>query len=131
MEGTDPPKSSRDRNKRVSDGSNVPRIPPVRAGGGMFWRDANWLARINLLHAFEQNDIATAGETTTRGYNLLKAELSYRKVLAPTDSGLREVVVGVVGNNLLDNDIRNHVSFKKDEVLMPGRSVRVFATVKY
>jgi len=31
-----------------SDGTNVPRIPPVRIGGGFFWRDANWLARINL-----------------------------------------------------------------------------------
>ena len=31
-----------------TDGSNVPRIPPVRAGGGVFWRDANWLARDQL-----------------------------------------------------------------------------------
>jgi iron complex outermembrane receptor protein len=100
-------------------------------GGGVFWRDANWLARVNLLHAFEQNDIAIAGETTTRGYNLLKAELSYRKTFTPTDYGLREVTMGVSGNNLLDEDIRNHVSFKKDEVLMPGRSVRLFATVRY
>ena len=114
-----------------ADGSNVPRIPPLRVGGGVFWRDANWLARVNLLHAFAQNDIAAAGETTTRGYNLLKAELSHRMVLPPTDYGLREVVMGIAGNNLLDDDIRNHVSFKKDEVLMPGRSVRIFANVKY
>ncbi|MDE2378394.1 TonB-dependent receptor, partial [Bradyrhizobium sp.] len=38
-----------------TDGSNVPRIPPLRIGGGLFWRDANWLMRINLLHAFAQN----------------------------------------------------------------------------
>jgi iron complex outermembrane recepter protein len=36
-----------------------------------------------------------------------------------------------VGNNLLDDDIRNSVSFKKDEVLLPGRSVRLFATLKF
>ncbi len=41
-----------------ADGTNVPRIPPVRAGGGLFWRDVNWLMRVNLLHAFAQNDIA-------------------------------------------------------------------------
>ena len=41
-----------------ADGSNVPRIPPVRIGAGVFWRDANWLMRVNLLHAFTQNDIA-------------------------------------------------------------------------
>ena len=28
-----------------ADGTNVPRIPPVRVGGGLFWRDANWLTR--------------------------------------------------------------------------------------
>src|SRR6478672_5107511 len=50
-----------------SDGTNVPRIPPVRVGGGLFWRDANWLTRINLLHAFDQNDIAPIGETPTAG----------------------------------------------------------------
>ena len=41
-----------------TDGTNVPRIPPVRVGGGLFWRDANWLARVNLLHAFAQNNVA-------------------------------------------------------------------------
>ena len=41
-----------------TDGSNVPRIPPQRVGGGVFWRDANWFARVNLLHAVAQNDIA-------------------------------------------------------------------------
>ena len=41
-----------------TDGTNVPRIPPVRVGGGVFWRDAHWFARVNLLHAFSQNDIA-------------------------------------------------------------------------
>jgi hypothetical protein len=50
----------------TSDG-NVPRIPPVRLGGGLYWRDANWLARANLLHAFAQNDIAQTGETPTKG----------------------------------------------------------------
>jgi hypothetical protein len=36
------------------------------------------------------------------------------------------VVVGVVGSNLLNGGIRNHVSSTKDEVLMPGRSLRFF-----
>ena len=113
-----------------TDGTNVPRIPPVRVGGGVFWRDANWLARVNLLHAFGQNDIATAGETPTNGYNLLKAELVYTTPLRPNDFGARFLTVGIAGNNLLNDDIRNHVSFKKDEVLMPGRGVRFFATLK-
>ena len=115
-----------------TDGTNVPRIPPVRVGGGVFWRNENWFARVNLLHAFEQKDIAIVGETPTDGYNLLKAELSYRQKF-PTNNvyNLSEITVGIAGNNLLNEAIRNHVSFTKDEVLMPGRGARVFASVKY
>ena len=53
----------------------------------------NWFARINLLHAFAQNDIAPIGETPTAGYNLLKAEVTYNTKLnsswfrAPRDDG--------------------------------------------
>jgi iron complex outermembrane receptor protein len=115
-----------------ADGTNVPRIPPVRVGGGFFWRDPQWLARVNLLHAFAQNDIAPTGETPTGGYNDLRAEVSYTwKAEHPRPSDLREFTTGISGTNLLNADIRNHVSYSKDEVLMPGLGVRVFASVKY
>ena len=114
-----------------TDGTNVPRIPPVRVGGGAFWRDANWLVRINLLHAFAQNDIAVIGETPTAGYNLLKAEISYKTKLDPAYFGAREMTVGLVGNNLLNENIRNSVSYNKDEVLLPGIGVRAFANLKF
>jgi iron complex outermembrane recepter protein len=114
-----------------TDGTNVPRIPPVRVGGGLFWRDANWLARVNLLHAFAQNDIAV-NETPTAGYNNLRAEISYRWKPKPLLSvGISEMIVGIVGNNLLNDDIRNSVSFTKDQVLMPGRGVRLFANARF
>jgi iron complex outermembrane recepter protein len=114
-----------------TDGTNVPRITPMRLGGGVFYRDGNWLARVNLTHAFRQNDVAV-NETPTDGYNLLKAEVSYTKKIAnarPLEP--REFTLGVVGNNLLNEDIRNHVSYTKNEVLMPGASVRAFANVKF
>jgi len=114
-----------------TDGTNVPRIPPMRVGGGLFYHDGNWLARVNLLHAFAQNDIAIVGETPTAGYNLLKAEITYTKILPPVDFAPRAITVGVVGNNLLNAEIRNSVSYNKDEVLLPGASARVFATLKY
>ncbi len=114
---------------RFADGTNVPRIPPHRLGGGLYWRDAHWFARVTLLHAFGQNEMAPE-ETRTPGYNLLNAEVSYRMALRP-GSGAKDVTLGVVGTNLLDENIRNAVSFKKDEVLMPGRSVRFFTTVRF
>ncbi|QIO35769.1 TonB-dependent receptor [Bradyrhizobium sp. 1(2017)] len=114
-----------------SDGTNVPRIPPLRMGGGVFWRDDNWLMRVNLLHAFAQNDVAEIAETPTAGYNLLKAEISYKTKLDRNWFGAREMMAGIVGNNLLNENIRNSVSYTKDEVLMPGIGVRAFANFKF
>jgi iron complex outermembrane receptor protein len=113
-----------------SDGTNVPRIPPMRLGGGVYWRSADWFVRVGLLHAFAQ-DRTAALETRTPGYNLLKAEISHTMKLASSNYGPRELSLGVVGNNLLNEDIRNAVSFKKDEVLLPGLNVRFFATLRY
>jgi iron complex outermembrane receptor protein len=113
------------------DGTNVPRIPPLRLGGGVFWRDDNWLMRVNLLHAFAQNNVAVIAETPTSGYNLLKAEVSYKTKLHPNAFGAREMLLGLVGNNLLNENIRNSVSYTKDEVLMPGIGVRAFANFKF
>ena len=115
-----------------TEGGNVPRIPPLRIGGGVYWRDSNWLARVQLLHAFAQNNIAPIGETPTSGYDDLRAELSYTwKPAKPRLDELSEVTLGLSGSNLLNRDIRNSVSYSKDEVLMPGASVRLFANVKY
>ncbi len=61
-----------------TDGSNVPRMPPQRVGGGMFWRNDNWFLRMGLIHAFPQYDLAEF-ETPTAGYNLLKAEITHRQ----------------------------------------------------
>ncbi|TYO62615.1 TonB-dependent receptor [Bradyrhizobium hipponense] len=114
-----------------TDGTNVPRIPPLRMGGGVFWRDDNWLMRVNLLHAFAQNNVAVIAETPTAGYNLLKAEVSYKTKLDRNWFGAREMIAGLVGNNLLNENIRNSVSYTKDEVLMPGIGVRAFANFKF
>ncbi|MBN9002671.1 MAG: TonB-dependent receptor, partial [Rhizobiales bacterium] len=114
-----------------TDGSNVPRIPPQRVGGGIYYRDANWFARVNLLHAFAQNDVSGV-ETPTPGYNRLRAELSYTTKLTKTDWwGAQQFTFGVVCDNLLNEDIRNAVAYNKDQVLMPGLGVRIFANVKY
>lgn len=113
---------------QFANGENVPRIPPHRLGGGVYYRDANWLAKVSTLHAFRQDSIAP-NETPTGGYTLLNAELSYTRRLA-ADRLVPEFTLGIRGDNLLNDDVRNHVSFKKDEVLLPGASVRLFGTLK-
>jgi iron complex outermembrane recepter protein len=113
-----------------TDGTNVPRIPPQRVGGGIYYRDANWFARVSLLHAFDQDDISGI-ETPTAGYNRLKAELSYTQNLKPVGFGITQFTFGVVGDNLLNEDIRNAVAFNKDQILLPGLNVRLFANVRF
>ena len=73
---------------------------------------------------------ATEGYVVARR-NLLKAELTYTMKLAANQFNVKEARFGIVGTNLLDDEVRNHVSFRKDEVLLPGRSVRLYASAKF
>ena len=49
-----------------TDGSNVPRIPPQRLGGGAYWRSDNWFVRAGLLHAWAQYDLAPVRDADRR-----------------------------------------------------------------
>lgn len=115
---------------RFTDGTNIPRIPPVRLGGGLFYRSPEWFARINMLHAFAHRQIDPTQETPTKGYNLLRADLAYTYKFRDAGQPF-ELTFGISGNNLLNANIRNSTSILKDEVLMPGRTVKVFAALKF
>lgn len=115
---------------KFSDGSYVPRIPPQRAGGGLYWSDKNWFTRVGLLHAFGHNDIAP-NETPTAGYNFLKAEISYKQTLVAFGGIPAQLTLGFTGDNLLNDSVRNSVSFRKDDVELPGRNVRAYASLKF
>ncbi len=107
-------------------GGNLPRIPPHRLGGGVFWRDGRIQSSIDYLHAFNQNRLGE-NETPTKGYDLLNARIGYTARL----DDVRSANLSVIATNLLDSDIRNVASFKKDEVLLPGRTVRFLMTVTF
>ncbi|WP_375457795.1 TonB-dependent receptor domain-containing protein [uncultured Enterovirga sp.] len=115
---------------KFDDGTNVPRIPPHRVGGGVFWREGGWFARLNLLHAFDHRETAPY-ETFTKGYDNLRAEVSYTRPMDRRVYGISELTIGLRGDNLLDDDIRNSASFKKDEILLPGRSARLFLNARF
>jgi iron complex outermembrane receptor protein len=119
---------------KFSGGGYVPRIPPHRLGAGIYYRDANWLARVFALHAFDQDKVALDDikDTPTDGYTLLNADLSYTFALQPEIGRISpQMTIGIRGENLLDQDVRNHVSYKKDEVLQPGRTIRLYGVVRY
>lgn len=115
---------------KFDDGDYVPRMPPHRLGGGLYYRDAAWIARVNALHAFAQDELGF-DETRTSSYTLVNAELSYTVKVEATQEGITPTMtIGIKGENLLDDDVRNSASFKKDEVLLPGASARLFGSVK-
>lgn len=115
---------------RFDEGGNVPRIPPHRLGGGLFYRDANWFARAGVLHAFQQDDIGE-NEEVTPGYTLVSAEVAYTLAMDPETGLGPSMTIGIKGENLADDEVLNHASFKRrEEVLLPGANVRVFGSIK-
>ncbi|OYW52439.1 MAG: hypothetical protein B7Y80_18600 [Hyphomicrobium sp. 32-62-53] len=119
-------------NAEFEGGGNVPRIPPHRLGGGLYYRDANWFARVGLLHAFDQNRFAADfDEVATPGYTLVSAELSYTARLTGVGGLPQEITIGLKGENLADDEVLNHASFqRREDVLLPGASVRLFGSIK-
>ncbi|MEM8643993.1 MAG: TonB-dependent receptor [Pseudomonadota bacterium] len=116
---------------KFDEGGNVPRIPPHRLGGGVYYRDGTWFGRVGVLHAFNQDQVAPL-ELTTPGYTLLNAELSYA-VQTEGPAGLSpRFNIGVRGENLLDDEVLNSASFKRREgVLLPGANVRFFGSATF
>lgn len=119
---------------QFADGENVPRIPPHRLGGGLYYKDNALFARAGVIQAFEQDKIGF-GEITTPGYTLVSAELSYTTPITDRTLGYgpgSSFTIGVKGDNLANDDILNHTSFKRrDEVFLPGASVRLFGRIQW
>jgi iron complex outermembrane receptor protein len=102
---------------RLVSGGDLPRIPPWRAGVELAWQGAATSVSLDVLHAFDQDDVAEL-ETTTGGYTLVTAELGWR----PAWGGI-DALVFLKASNLLDEVARLHTSPLKDDVPLPGRSI--------
>ncbi len=101
----------------LSGGGNLPRIPPRRLGVGLDYHGAHWTAGAEVREVAEQDRLAE-NETPTEGYTMVNAELGYRLFL-----GEQVLDLLLRGRNLTDEEARNHVSFLKDLVPLPGRDL--------
>lgn len=97
----------------------VPRMPPLRFGGGVHYDQSRWRARVDVLRATGQDRISE-NETPTAGYTMLDASVGYRFF-----TGGLVHDVSLAGTNLTDELARNSVSFIKDQAPLPGRDVRI------
>jgi iron complex outermembrane receptor protein len=104
---------------KFANGDNVPRIPPYRIGGGLSWTSDRWDAGFMLTYVGRQDDLA-AEETPTKSFISLSAQVAVRPFSAHPG-----IEFALIGRNLTDAVQRNHVALNKDEVLLPGRDVRL------
>ena len=109
----------------LSDGGgNVPRIPPWRLAGTLAWESARLQMQGTVRHAGAQNDPGNL-DTPTPGWTSLEAQASFRP------HGKDDLEVVLVGRNLTDSEQRNAAAFNKDEVLAPGRDLRLLLRARF
>ncbi len=104
---------------------NLPRIPPLSLTAGLELRSEYIEANLETEWVAKQKHEAIF-ESETNGYTLLNASLSYR--LFGDNS---KTVINLTGRNLTDKEARNHVSFLKERLPLPGRDVRVSVTQQF
>lgn len=100
-------------------GEPLPRIPPLRYRLGLHYRGEKLQAQVEGQRVEEQDRVA-ALERPTEGYTLLNASVGYRFF-----AGNMVYDVLLRGTNLTDEEARNHVSFLKDLVPLPGRDLNL------
>ena len=111
---------------RLKDGGDLPRIPADRLGARIDQRlTAGFSAQLEATQVMRQDNTADY-ETETGDYTLLGAGLNWRGQLGESD-----VLLYLRGNNLLNEKARQHSSFIKDEVLLPGRNLTVGARLVF
>jgi iron complex outermembrane recepter protein len=110
--------------KDTRNNEYLPRISPLRLGGGLDYRLGSWNARVDVLHAFKQNDVAD-NELKTDGYTNLSALLAYKLPVK------YHVELFAKANNLLNDEIREHASFLKDISPAGSRSILVGARADF
>ncbi|MEE4245315.1 MAG: TonB-dependent receptor [Kangiellaceae bacterium] len=96
------------------DGAYVPRIPPIRFGMSLQYVDNDLSAVLNWIDHSSQEKTAN-NELPTDGFTILDLEVSYK-----LDEG--NSMLFLRGQNLLDEEARDHASFLKDLAPRAGRN---------
>ena len=107
-------------NGEFSSGGNIPRLNPARNIYKLKYSQDDMTFGLMLKDVEEQNDIGL-GETATAAYDMLNA-----KFTKSFDFGNQsQLTLSIFGNNLTDEVARNHSSYVKKEVPLPGRNYGV------
>ena len=102
------------------DDSNIPRMTPDRNIYGISYAQNGLELKLDLKDVGSQRDLGT-NETVTSGFNML----NFNAVKTFTFGKKQTATVSFFAKNLLDEVARNHSSFVKDEVPLPGRNIGI------
>jgi iron complex outermembrane receptor protein len=110
----------------------LPRIPADRIGLGfeassmaLFSTQSDWMVFGQWQQIQKQDQIAV-NEEVTLGYDLLTLGITYQMLLANS-----EYRIDLKANNVLDEEIRQHTSFVKEQAPQPGRNISLALGVKF
>ena len=107
-------------NAEFTNGEDVPRIVPARNIFSAQYTLDNFSARLLVKDVEKQNSVAP-GESVTDGFTCIDAFASWSYGL--NDSS--RLTLSAFARNLTDEVSRNHASFVKNEVPLPGRNIGV------
>jgi iron complex outermembrane receptor protein len=107
-------------NAEFTDGRDVPRIVPARNLFTARYTLDDFSAKL-LVKDVEQQSSVAPGETSTDGFTLVNADASWSYGF--NDS--TRLTLTAFARNLTDEVARNHTSFVKDQVPLPGRNLGV------
>ncbi|MEP6955493.1 MAG: TonB-dependent receptor [Chthoniobacterales bacterium] len=100
-------------------GEPLPRITPFRYSASLNYDSETWTASIEGQRVSRQNQVAQF-ETSTPGYTFLNASVGYKFRVGRTIND-----VYVRGENLTNEEARDHTSFLKEVLPLAGRGVIV------
>lgn len=111
---------------------DLPRIPADRIGLGF---ELSTLAMFSMptdlilygqWQQVQKQDQVAENEEVSLGYDLVSMGLSYQALLAKS-----EYRIDLKANNLLDEEVRQHTSFVKEQAPQPGRNVSLGLAINF
>jgi iron complex outermembrane receptor protein len=111
---------------QFDNGSDVPRMPPLRFGFQIDHTKGEWNTNLRLTRGEAQTH-AGDNDTATAGYMLLSLGTQYQIL----DLHGADVMVFAKANNLLNENIRNSTSYLRNFAPEPGRGAEIGFRVSY
>jgi len=111
---------------QFSNGSDIPRMPPLRYGMQLSWDNTDWSTQVRMTHAEKQQN-SGLNETKTDGYWLLDISTNYR--LGVTEYA--DMLLFAKASNLLDQDIRHSVSYLRQSAPEAGRGIEMGLRIEF